>query len=420
MKKKNRFLFRTAVGISLGLFFIFFSTAAIFSTAHAESQLKSHITAFPSSVHPDQVCLTWSGNPVTSQTVQWRTSPKVKKGYVEFREKTAPEQECVKKAAVSFELENAGTTNDPVNHRFTAVLDGLEPGTTYTYRAGGKKGWSEWSEFTTAPQTVAPFSFVYMGDPQVGHDKWGLLLQAAYERHPHAAFYMVAGDNVNRGNFRHEWDNLFQAASGVFDRRPYVPAIGNHDCKDRGPHTYLNLLALPENGPKDIGPERAYRFEYGNALFLVLDSNSSVEKQGSWMEEQLKSTKALWKFAMYHHPAYSSAPKRDNVEIREQWGSLFDQYHLDMALQGHDHGYLRTKPMRAGKEAASPAEGTVYVVSVSGTKHYDVGQFDYAAKTLDHLSTYQLIDIQTSPENKLTYRAYDINGEVQDELIIVK
>jgi hypothetical protein len=179
-------------------------------------------------------------------------------------------------------------------------------------------------------------------------------------------------------------------------------------------------LTLPENGPKEVGPERAYRLDYGNALILVLDSNSSPEVQRPWLEEQLRSSKAVWKLAVYHHPAYSSAPKRDNPSVREHWGSLFDQYHVDMALQGHDHGYLRTKPMRAGKEVASYAEGTVYVVSVSGTKHYEVVQREYAAKSFAHLSTYQVIHIETGTENTLTYRAYDMDGKTQDELVIVK
>ena len=139
-----------------------------------------------------------------------------------------------------------------------------------------------------------------------------------------------------------------------------------------------------------------------------------------WLEEQLKACQAVWKFAVYHHPAYSSAPRRDNIEVREIWGALFDRYHVDMALQGHDHGYLRTKPMRAGQAVSSPAEGTVYVVSVSGSKYYDVGSFDYADKTLDHVSTCQIIDIETGGANKLTYRAYDASGAVVDEFTIVK
>jgi hypothetical protein len=385
--------------------------------AYAET---ARTTAFPSSTQPDELCLTWSGDPATTQAIQWRTSPHVEKGLVQFREKSTQASDCVERTAEMAKIEDPGTSNDPINHHFSAVLDNLKPGTSYAYRVGSQKGWSEWAEFTTAPRTATPFSFVYMGDPQVGLDTWGRLLHSAYERHPDAAFYVVAGDNVNRGCNRNEWDNLFHAATGVFDRRPYVPAIGNHDCKENGPRMFLNLMALPENGPKEIGPERAYRLDYGNALVLVLDSNSSKEAQRPWIEEQLKSSKAMWKFAVYHHPAYSSAPERDNADVREEWGSLFDQYHLDMALQGHDHGYLRTKPMRAGKEAASYADGTVYVVSVSGTKLYDVAQHDYAVKTIDHLSTYQVIDIQSGKENKLTYRAYDIDGKVQDEFVIAK
>jgi len=418
--KRHRIIWSSSlVAVCAGAFLLCSGFLEYSPVVHAES--ASRTTAFPSSAQPDQVCLTWSGDPRTTQTIQWRTSPKLKKGIVHFREKSSQTNEYVEKNAGMSEVEDPGTSNDPANNRFTAVLDDLKPATTYAYRVGSKKGWSEWAEFTTAPQTVVPFAFIYMGDPQVGLDTWGRLLHGAYERHPEAAFYVVAGDIVNRGNNREEWDNLFHAASGVFDRRPFVPALGNHDCPaGAGPRLYLNLLTLPENGPKEVGPERAYRLDYGNAVILVLDSNSPPEAQRPWLEEQLKSTKATWKFAVYHHPAYSSAPKRDNANVREQWGSLFDQYHVDMALQGHDHGYLRTKPMRAGKEVASPAEGTVYVVSVSGTKHYDVEQHDYAAKSIDHLSTYQVIDIQTGNENKLTYRAYDIDGKVQDELFIVK
>jgi len=387
--------------------------------AFADTGVRS--TAYPASPRPDQVCLTWSGDPRTTQAIQWRTAPTIKKGAVQFREKGAPENEYTSITATVGEVKDPGTANDPVNHRFSAVLDGLKPGTSYAYRVGNKKGWSEWSEFTTAPQTAASFSFVYLGDPQLGLDTWGRLLHAAYDRHPEAAFYVVAGDNVNRGNNREEWDMFFHAAGGVFDRRPYVPALGNHDCpRGEGPRLYLDLLTLPTNGPANIGPERAYSFDYGNALFVVLDSNSSVAAQSPWLEEQLKSSKAVWKFAVFHHPAYSSAPRRDNAEVREQWGRLFDRYHVDMALQGHDHGYLRTKPMRAGKEVSSPAEGTVYVIAVSGTKYYELVEPDCAAKTIARVSTYQVIGIETGQENRLTYRAYDMEGNVRDEMIIVK
>ena len=64
----------------------------------------------------------------------------MKKRFVQFREKGSQENAYVQKPAVMSELEDAGTSNDPVNHRFSAVLDGLKPGDTHEYRVGNKKG----------------------------------------------------------------------------------------------------------------------------------------------------------------------------------------------------------------------------------------------------------------------------------------
>jgi len=135
------------------------------------------------------------------------------------------------------------------------------------------------------------------------------------------------------------------------------------------------------------------------------------------MEEQLSTTKALWKFVLYHHPAYSSAKARDNPQIRAEWTPIFDRYHVDLALQGHDHAYLRTFPLKAQQRAASPAEGTIYVVAVSGSKSYRQENHEYTAVGMTNLPTYQVIDIQGS---NLLYRAYNKAGQVHDELKITK
>lgn len=419
MKVQRILGFGWLLALGLGVFLPYAGLVDGLPCVCAEEQTRT--TDFPSGRQPDQICLMPTGDPCTAQTIQWRTSPAIEKGFVQFSEKTATDGTPVELPATLAKWESPDISNDPVNHRYSVALEGLKPGITYRYRVGNEMGWSDWAEFTTAPKTADSFSFFYVGDPQVGLDKWGRMLQTAQTTHPDAAFCIVAGDNVNRGNNREEWDALFQAAGGLFSRRPYVPALGNHDCaREEGPKTYLGLLTLPENGPVEIGPERAYRFEYSNALFIVMDSNSSVEAQRPWLEQQLQSTKALWKFVAYHHPAYSSKPERDNPEVREIWGALFDKYHVDMALQGHDHGYLRTKPMRAGKAVDSAAEGTVYVVSVSGAKLYDVGDFAYAEKAIGRTSVYQVIDIKSGAENKLTYCVYDKDGKILDEMTIVK
>lgn len=383
-------------------------------------------TAHPAGDRPDQIVLTWSGDPRTTQSIQWRTSASVKRGRVAYAKKSGylrPHPARLREARVRApeRLEDPYLVNQLAVHRFTAELTGLEPGTTYLYAVGdgSRDGWTEFAEFTTAPGTVAPFSFVYLGDAQNGLDRWGTLLHNCFRHRPDAAFYLMAGDLVDRGNQRDDWDSFFHNAAGVFDRRQLVPVIGNHECQGGHPTLYLKQFALPRDGPGGLEPERAYAFEYSNALFVVLDSNLEPAQQGEWLETQLAGSRATWKFVTYHHPAYSSAPGRDNVAVRDTWTPIFDRHGVDLALQGHDHAYLRTYPLKANRRVGSPKDGTVYVVSVSGTKMYEQDPRDYTEFGLTNVPLYQVLDLQISG-NRLVYRAYDVDGALRDQLVIEK
>lgn len=375
-------------------------------------------TAYPSTAAPDQVVLTWSGDPKTTQTVQWRTNPEITNGQVRF--KPSGSDAISEISATQTILKDPTLANDPVNHRYTAMMTGLQPASTYDYSVGSGGAWSEWSTFTTAPAKTVPFKFIYMGDAQNGLDTWGVLLDKAFAEESDAAFHIMAGDLVNRGIQRDDWDSFFHNATGHYDNLQLVPAIGNHeDQGNDGPWMYLDVFDLPKNGPEEIEIERAYSFEYSNALFVILDTNTSVKDQTEWLEDQLANTKATWKFVVYHHPAYSSAPGRNNSAVVKYWTPLFDKYKVDLALQGHDHAYLRTYPMNDGKPVDSPAEGTIYIVSVSGTKFYKQGDFEYTEFGMTNVSTYQVLDIEIDGDT-LTYKSYDVEGEVRDDFIIKK
>ncbi len=107
------------------------------------------------------------------------------------------------------------------------------------------------------------------------------------------------------------------------------------------------------------------------------------------------------------------------MDVRNLWTPIFDKYHVDLALQGHDHAYLRTYPMRDQKRVATTKDGTVYVISVSGTKHYDQKPHEYTEVGFTKVSTYQVLDIQIAG-NRLVYRAHDVDGRVRDEFVIEK
>lgn len=408
--------------VLLAIYLVSGEVADIFKAWYADNFMP-RTTESVSTDMPDQVCLTFGADPKTTVAAQWRTNTSIKDGMIQYREAAAPDAATQEVPATYTLLADKMITNDPENLRFSATMTSLKPATRYEYRVGSKEKdhWSEWTTFTTAPAGPEGFSFGYMGDPQLGLDYWGQLVHASFERNPDAAFYVIAGDLVNAGKYRNEWDSLFKAGAGVFDRRPLVPVLGNHDYSSHpSPDIYLKVFTLPENGPKDFPKEHDYAFTYGNALFVILDANQKPARQSAWLEEQLKASDATWKFVSYHQPAYSSAKNRDNPDVREVWGALFDKYHVDIALQGHDHAYLRTPPMRGGKKVESYTDGTVYVVSVSGTKYYEAAPRDYALVAFTNVSTYQIINIETSPKNKLTYRAFDLKGDVKDEFVIEK
>jgi len=406
-----------------------FEGQTLLQTLHArrdDGRLVGRVrwTGRPAAARPDHVVLTWSGDPRTTQTLQWRTSRKTRAGmvvHVEAAQANLPLEAWHRTQATTTTLASESTANDPVIHRHTTVLEGLQPGTTYVYRVGdgSRRGWTEPLQFTTAPAAPESFSFIYMGDAQNGLDAWGRLVRGAHRARPDAAFYLMAGDLVDRGAERDDWDDFFENARGVFDHRPLVPVLGNHECQGGRPRLYLEQFALPTNGPTALEAERAYAFEYGNALFVILDSNEDPAKQTEWLDTTLGASRARWKFVAYHHPAYSSAPNRDNKKLRETWLPIFDRHGVDIALQGHDHAYLRTHPIRHGEMVSSTAEGTTYVVSVSGTKFYSQAKRPETVVGFTNVATWQVLDLRVEGD-RLTYRAYDRRGQVRDEFVIDK
>jgi hypothetical protein len=72
-----------------------------------------------------------------------------------------------------------------------------------------------------------------------------------------------------------------------------MPVLGNHDRQDGlGAKLYYDLFSLPKNAPEKVEPEGSYSFEYGNALFLMIDATSEVDAHTAWIEAKLSETKA--------------------------------------------------------------------------------------------------------------------------------
>lgn len=374
-------------------------------------------TVAPSQKRPDQVLLTWSDDPATTQAIQWRTAPSVEDGWVQYW-KTGT-TDTLSKQATAFRMEDRLLQNDRYINRFTAQLSGLKAGTAYGYRVGSKTGsWSVPATFRTQSATADGFSFIWFGDTHKSPD-WGAMARKTLERHPDVAFYSIAGDLVSTGLHRDEWDELWQHSGEIFRYKPLMPIPGNHDSQDGlGAWMYQEMFSLPQNGPaRSVVPaEQTYAFTYQNALFLMIDATSPIEAQTAWIKEQLARSKADWKFAFFHFPPYNF--EEDYRDIRREWCRLFDEYHVDMVMSGHVHYYQRTKPMFAEKPVASSAKGTIYTISIGIPSEHEVWpDADYAQVRYKSGPFYQHMTINGKT---LIYTAYDKDGHVVDDLKIVK
>ena len=177
----------------------------------------------------------------------------------------------------STDVEVHDLLNDPVIRRHRVAVGGLEPRARFTSTSWAKvtrtiagRGNSSRRRLRAAPAGVRFPD--YLGDAQTGLEGWGQLLAAAHRRHPAIDLILLAGDLVDRGNERTNWDHFFLRAAGVFDAVPMMPCVGNHEYLDVGPRLYRAFFELPRNGPAGIAPGLVYQFETGDACFAILDS----------------------------------------------------------------------------------------------------------------------------------------------------
>jgi hypothetical protein len=92
---------------------------------------------------------------------------------------------------------------------------------------------------------------------------------------------------------------------------------------------------------------------------------------------------------------------------------IYDKHHVDLVLQGHDHYYGRTQKMCDGKIVAPEEYGTIYAVSMSGSKMYKKNpKFESLMAVMrGDTQMFQVIEVDGA---KLLYDAYSVAGERVD------
>jgi acid phosphatase type 7 len=432
MKSLNTTTLAIAAVIGLSLFCnlpLWSQDAAIVPVEGQVPEVSRTDLAAPS-IMPDRVVLTWHGDPTTSQAVTWRTSIAVKKAFAELA--VADHGPKFQRFAVRFPATTETLTTDLNTANFHSVrFEGLDPAKRYAYRVGDGTNWSEWFQFSTASTTAEPFSFIYFGDAQNDlKSMWSRVIREAHREAPKARFMIHAGDLINRAESDSDWNEWFQSGSWLNAMVPSVPAPGNHEMAKvdettrRLTHHWRPQFTLPENGVKGI-EETNYTFVYQGVRIVVMNSMEKLEEQAAWLDDLLSKNQERWVICSFHYPIFSTGKTRDNENLRKLWKPILDKHKVDLVLQGHDHTYGRTgletpiatANLKTGVNASEMTSGTVYVVSVSGPKMYDVQKYPFMKRVAEDTQLFQIIHINN---DKLQYEAYTAAGVLYDAFTLTK
>lgn len=378
---------------------------------------------------PDRVILNLTERPETSVAINWRTDTTVSAGVVQWAVATdGPDfLSGIKELRAEKQYLRVRHGEEPAVHAhyFSAILEKLTPGERYVYRVG-KEGWySEWYT-VQMPDGSKKISFIYFGDAQNDiKSMWSRVIREAYKNMPRADFMLHAGDLINRFDRDVEWGEWFYAGNFIHATVPSVMTPGNHEY---GKGVVLSpqwrpQFNLPTNGPKGL-EETCYAVNYANLKVISLDaeqideSPQFLQKQARWLDSVLTKDPRRWTAITFHYPVFSTKPNRDNENLRKHFKPLLDKHRVDIVLQGHDHAYGRgmVSNVPTGKNVKD-ASGTVYVVSVSGPKMYDISSDPWMQRRGRNTQLFQLITIEG---DKLSYAAFTARGELYDAFDLLK
>jgi len=429
MRQKHGAWTRVLFSAAVTLLSLLMATVAFGHDHGHDSDLPLlHAPEFTPTPVPDRIVLTWTADPVHSQAVTWRTSADVTQGIAEIA--VAGEGPLFARRAKTVRAQTVHLKGDlgPASYHTVEFTD-LAPKTTYAYRVGDGKTFSEWSQFTTANDWAEPFTFVYVGDAQNDiKSHWSRVIRSAFADAPKAAFILHAGDLINRANRDAEWGQWFYATGFLHRMIPCLATPGNHEYAKRDSNDERTLsahwrptFAFPQHGPEGL-EESVYAIDYQGLRLISLNSNERQAEQVPWLRKALEQKAARWTIVTFHHPLYASAEGRDNTELRNLWQPVLDEYRVDLVLQGHDHTYARSGLMThenvpSGATGRSQAAGTVYVVSVSGPKMYDLERRPFMKRAAEDTQLYQIIRIDG---DQLHYQARTATGRLYDGFTLIK
>ena len=250
------------------------------------------------------------------------------------------------------------------------TVTGLQPNTTYYYTVEKSGEQTDVQTYTTGDFESA--QILYVGDPQIGASKgqpqngeelvadsgaantaarndsfaWDRTLDTALEQNPDLDFIISAGDQVNKTGQAKEEEYAGYLSPDALASLPVATTIGNHDSLN--PDYQYHFYNPNQTGYGETEAGGDYYYSYGSGLFIVLNTNNYnvAEHEQAIREAVASDPDATFRIVTIHQDIYGSGldhSDTDGMILRTQLTPIFDEYDIDVVLQGHDHTYSRTK-----------------------------------------------------------------------------
>lgn len=294
-------------------------------------------------------------------------------------------------------------------------VTGLVPGHRYRYRLLIEDHADLDGEVSTAPapDSPSPLLFAVFGDERGAGELAvaagaSALVRSVVSEAPDLV--IGTGDLVSEGGRPGDWQSLLLSHGPMFAQLPYFPALGNHELiGDPDGTAWRRLFPRARSGH--------YAVRYGAALLLFLDGNRPGDSaQTRFLETELSRAAAdpavRARLVVMHQPPLSASLHCGSARYMAEWVALWERFHVDAVLAGHDHTYQRLE-----------RGGVAYFVSGGGgAPLYPLGSCgepdEPALQRYESAHHYLLVRITPRPQGgaAITVRAQAPSGPVLDEV----